>query len=180
MGQTILKPPSTSRRAARGFTLIELIIAILVVAILATLALPAMSEFGVRANVSSNTNDLVAALNMARTEAVKRGRNVSLIATGGSWTSGWTVQTDAGVVVTEHGAVVDEYRVLGAATGGGAPADRVIFTATGALSLATGYDFSICRPTFAAGNAQSRRVIVSATGMIRSRRDTTAAPAGTC
>ena len=62
----------------------------------------------------------------------------------------------------------------------GAAADRVIFTGTGALSVATGWDFSICRPTFAPGNAESRRVIVTATGTIRSRRDTTGAPAGAC
>lgn len=165
----------------RGFTLMELLITIMIVSILSAVAVPAMREFSVRANVSSNTNDIVVALALARSEAVKRGRNVSVIATGGSWTNGWTVETTVGgEVLSRHEAVTADYRVLGAATGAGAENDRVIFTATGALSVATGYDFSVCRPTFAPGDAQSRRIVVAATGMVRSRRDTTSAPAGSC
>ncbi len=180
MGQTIHVPPSSLRRTALGYTMMELIITLMIISILSALAVPAMREFGVRANVSTTTNDIVVALNMARSEAVKRGRNVVVLANGGSWTSGWSVQTDAGAVLIEHAAVAATYRVLGRGTGVGALNDRVIFTATGAIAQATGFDFSVCRPTFAPGNAQSRRVIVGATGMIRSRRDTTAAPAGTC
>jgi type IV fimbrial biogenesis protein FimT len=160
--------------------MIELLMTIVIVAILSAVAVPAMREFNVRANVSTTTNDLVVALNLARSEAVKRGRNVSLVATGADWTNGWSVQLADGTVVRERAAVAASYRVLGAATGVGAPADRVIFTGTGALSVATGWDFSICRPSFAPGNAESRRVVVTATGSIRSRRDTTGAPAGAC
>lgn len=180
MGQSIHPLMRTSRTAARGFTLMELMVTLTIVAILAGLAVPAMSEFGVRTNVSSTTNDIVVALNLARSEAVKRGREVSLISAAGSWTGGWTVATNTGEVLTRHDGVADEYRVLGAATGAGAPADRVIFTGTGALSLATAYNFSVCRPSFAPGDAQSRRVVVAASGSIRSFRDTTSAPAGSC
>ncbi len=160
--------------------MMELLIAIIVVALLSAFAVPAMREFGIRANVSTTTNDIVVGLNLARAEAVKRGRLVSLVATGADWSNGWTIQTDDGTVLSERGAVTEDYRVLGVATGPGAPADRVVFTATGALSVATAWDFSICRPSFAPDNAQSRRVIVTATGSVRSRRDTTGAPAGAC
>lgn len=180
MGQTIHLAPGISRRSERGFTLIELVITLLILIVLTSVAAPAMREMNVRATVAGTTNDLVAALNLARSEAVKRGRNVSLVSVGGNWTDGWTIQDNAGTTLTEHAALGSGYRVLGAGIGAGAPADRVIFTATGALSVATGYDFSVCRPTFSPNTAQSRRVIVSATGMIRSRRDTTSAPAGTC
>lgn len=181
MGQLKYRSTRPARRAARGVTLLELMITVVILTILSAIALPAMSEFGVRANVNTATNDVVASLALARSEAVKRGRNVSMIATGGSWTNGWTVETTVGgEVLSRRGALAADYRVLGAATGAGAESDRVIFTATGALSVATGYDFSICRPTFAPGNAQSRRVIVAATGTVRSRRDTTGSPAGSC
>lgn len=164
----------------RGFTLIELLMTLVVVAILTAVAMPAMREFGVRGNVTSATNDLVVALNLARSEAVKRGRNVLVVATSGSWNNGWTVQTAAGVVLNSRGALDPEYRILGAAAGVGAPADRVEFNGTGALVTATAYDFSVCRPTFSPGNAQSRRIAVVASGTIRSFRDTTGSPAGSC
>lgn len=168
------------RRRATGFTMIELLMTIILVAVLSAIAAPAMREFNVRANVNTTTNDIVVALNLARSEAVKRGRLVSVVANGADWSNGWTVQSDDGTVISERAAVLPDYRVLGAATGPGAPADRVVFTGTGALSVATAWDFSICRPSFAPGNADSRRVIVTATGSIRSRRDTTGAPAGAC
>lgn len=160
--------------------MIELIVTLTIVAILSAVAVPAMREFGLRANVSATTNDLVSSLNLARTEAVKRGRNVSVISTGGSWTAGWSVQTAAGEVLTQHGAVERDFFVLGLASGAGAPVDRVIFTPTGGLSIATAFDFSVCRPSIDVDNLQSRRVAVTATGVIRARRDTTSAPAGSC
>lgn len=169
-----------SARRSAGFTMIELLMTIVVIAILSAVAVPAMREFNVRANVSTTTNDIVVALNLARSEAVKRGRMVSVVRTGSSWSNGWTVQTDDGTVLSQRAAVLQDYRVLGAAVGPGAPVDRVIFTGTGGLSVATGWNFSVCRPTFAPGNAQSRQVIVTATGTVRSRRDTTSAPAGAC
>ncbi len=180
MGQIIHRLPNGARRSAQGFTLWELIIVLSIVAILSAAALPAMREFGVRANVSTTTNDMVASLNLARSEAVKRGRNVSVVSNGGSWTAGWSVQDAAGTVLSQYSAVAPDYRVLGLAAGAGAPADRVVFTGTGSLLTATGYDFSVCRPTFSPGNAQSRRVVVIATGMIRTYRDTSSAPAGSC
>lgn len=168
------------RNAERGFTLMELIVTIAILAVLAAVAVPAMREFAIRANVNSTTNDIVVALNLARAEAVKRGANVSVIANGGDWSDGWTVQTAAGEELISHEAVPVDYTVLGAATGAGAPADRVVFTRVGALDVATGYDFSVCRPSSDADATQSRRIIVSGTGVVRSRRDTTGAPSGAC
>jgi len=161
--------------------MLEVIVTLVIILTLGAIAAPAMREMGIRSVVKSNTNDLVTALNLARAEAVKRGRDVALVAETGNWNNGWTIQT-VGVVETlvSHGPIKIDYRVLGAATGGGAPADRVIFTSTGALRTATGYDFSVCRPTFARGDAESRRIIVAATGLVRSRRDTTSSPAGNC
>lgn len=180
MGQMLALPTRSRRQRSTGFTMMELLVTMAIIAILAAVAVPGMREFSVRTNVSTTTNDLVQALNLARSEAVKRGRNVSLVRNGASWTNGWTMQLADGTVLSQRAAVQNSYRVLGLASGGGAPADRVIFTGIGALSIATAWDFSVCRPTFSPGNAQSRRVIVTATGTIRSRRDTTGAPAGAC
>lgn len=160
--------------------MIELIVAMMIIIILSALAAPAMQEMTIRSVVRTNTNDIVTALNLARAEAVKRGRDVAIIAQGGDWNSGWVMQaTGIADALMEHGPVKQDYRVLGAASGGGAN-DRVIFTATGTLRTATSYDFSVCRPSFDPGNAESRRIIVTATGTVRSLRDTSSSPAGGC
>jgi type IV fimbrial biogenesis protein FimT len=179
MGQLILPSPGSLRRAARGFTMMELLATMAIVAILSAAAVPAMREFSVRTNVSTTTNDIVVALALARAEAVKRGNLVSVIANGGSWTNGWTVQvTNTAEVLSQREAVEPGYRVLGRATDVAAPADRVVFNPIG--GAASAYDFSICRPTFAPGDAESRRIVVAVSGAVRSRRDTTSAPAGSC
>jgi type IV fimbrial biogenesis protein FimT len=77
--------------AVRGFTMVELVITMAIVAILAAMALPNFREFLVRTTVTDNANDLIGALNTARAEAVKRGRPVSVIANGGNWDAGWQV-----------------------------------------------------------------------------------------
>ena len=171
----------TSRQRMQGLTMFELIVTLAIVIMLAAFTAPAMTEFQVRSNVSTTTNDIVTALNMARAEAVKRGLDVAVVAVGDDWTNGWTVQTQVGnVVITQRGAQLPDDRVLGLAAGAGAPVGRVVFGPTGALRTATAYDFSVCRPSFRPGNAESRRIAVAATGTIRARRDTTGAPAGAC
>ncbi len=85
-----------------GVTLLELIITVAIVAILAAIALPNFREFSLRMTVREHTNDLIGALNTARTEAAKRGRTVAVIANGGNWSDGWQVvaanETAAGIV----------------------------------------------------------------------------------
>lgn len=197
-----------------GFTLVELLVTISIVAILAALAFPSYREFSIRMTVSDNTNSLVGALNAARSEAVKRGRAAAVIANGGNWSDGWQVVVaaenndgsiqdtpvspgasaaeceayldnaadDASTVplcLLHHLALPDSYRIL-AASGGGGSDGEVVFAPTGALRDASSFDFSVCRPSADADPTQSRRIHVTATGLIESRRDTTGATAGSC
>ncbi len=86
----------------RGVTLIELMITLAVVAIVVMAGLPMLGDFTRDSRVVSRTNDLVATLNFARSEAVKRAEFVSLCpssdqtsCTGGTdWTVGWIVWLD--------------------------------------------------------------------------------------
>jgi type IV fimbrial biogenesis protein FimT len=87
------------KASARGFTLIELLVTISIAVILLTIAVPSFNEFLVRNRVSGVTNELMTALNLARSEAVRRGQPVSVCkssngttcATSGEWDSGWIV-----------------------------------------------------------------------------------------
>ena len=75
---------SAGMRAGRlGFGVIELMVAVAIVAILTATALPSFREMGRRMTVTSTTNDLVGALAMARAEAA----NDATIETGVEMTS---------------------------------------------------------------------------------------------
>jgi len=69
-----------TRASRSGFGLIELVIVIAIVAILTVIALPSYSRIMTRNRVVTDTNDLLAAINLARNEAVARGRPVTICA----------------------------------------------------------------------------------------------------
>jgi type IV fimbrial biogenesis protein FimT len=168
------------RRSNLGVTLFELIVTIAIIAILGAFALPAMRELQVRTTVTATTNELVVALNMARAEAVKRGRNVSIVAEGGNWNNGWSVQEVGAIeAILRRAALPQNYRITAASTGGGA-STAVLFNGAGALVAATSFDFNVCRPSDSPSAAESRRIIINGAGSIRSRRDTTGSPAAAC
>ncbi len=83
------------RLTMKGFTLIELLIVISLGAIIMALAIPNFSGT-IRSNrLTTSANNLLAALNLARSEAVKRGRDVVVRKkNGGNWENGWVVFID--------------------------------------------------------------------------------------
>ncbi|WP_372778456.1 GspH/FimT family pseudopilin [Litorivivens sp.] len=75
----------------RGFTLMEMLVTLAVVAIVASLAVPSFQNMIATQRVRSAANDLVASLNFARSEAVKRNATVTMTPAAGGWSDGWTV-----------------------------------------------------------------------------------------
>jgi type IV fimbrial biogenesis protein FimT len=95
--------PSVRYKRNRGFTLTELIAVLGVAAILGFVAVPSMNQFVQSNRLTSLTNQLIADLNAARTEAIKRnGRTIACASTTGTscsgnsnWHTGWVLFVDA-------------------------------------------------------------------------------------
>ena len=83
-----------------GFTLIELVVTLAVVAILTTVGLPALGDYLSNSRLTTQTNDLVAAFNFARGEAITRNQNVYVtmlktpVNTANEWGPGWEIWID--------------------------------------------------------------------------------------
>ncbi|KWR90096.1 GspH/FimT family pseudopilin [Cupriavidus sp. IDO] len=146
------------RPAHAGFTLIELMTAVVVLAIVAFAAAPSFSSMLAQQRVRGAALDLSSSLLLARSEAVKRNATVSVAATGTAWTGGWTVAAGAETV-----------RSFGAYQG-------LSIVASGGNTLSVGNDgrltggaltFQVA-PSTGASNASTVCVQISATGRVAS------------
>ncbi len=80
-----------------GFTLIELMITLAVLAVVLGIAMPAISDFAIKQRVSSQANEMMLSLAFARSEAVKLNRDVRIMpltAAANGWGDGWCVGPD--------------------------------------------------------------------------------------
>ena len=178
----------------RGFSIVELMVAVAVAAILAAIALPSFRDMSYSGNVTEMTNLLVGDLNTARAEAVRRGTMVGVISNSGGWAKGWYIETDGDykgdgtfasvpvssgkdVVLVSRGAIPANGYALNAKAGTGA-STQVVFTAQGTLYKSSSFDFNVCRPD--SQPKRSKRITITGSGMTSSRPDTTGSPATGC
>lgn len=119
-----------------GLTLIELLTALSILAILAALGLPPMRAAVESSALRSATADLLSAIQVARSDAIRLGRRVTICrsqdqkvcdtSTSANWEAGWLVfididrasSTDAEVSATDivtarHGPVPGRMRIVG-------------------------------------------------------------------
>lgn len=89
---------SLSQRLS-GFTLIESLVTLAVLAVLLALAAPSMQRLAANQRLRSASQDLVTDLTLARSESLKRGQPVRLSPLASGWESGWSVTADAGATV---------------------------------------------------------------------------------
>lgn len=75
----------------KGFTLVEMLLVIAILAVLAAIGMPNLSIFILNNRVKSASFDIYSTLIYARSEAITRNGSVTVTPVGGNWTSGWTV-----------------------------------------------------------------------------------------
>jgi type IV fimbrial biogenesis protein FimT len=169
---------------ARGFTLIELMVTIALAAILMAIAAPSFTTFQRNAELTSRINSLLASINTARSEAMKRGRDaVILPADGSSWTSGMiafvdmnsnrTFEPATDILVFKNSDVMPSYLSVTATNSANATQPYIRFDAQGypkpAGSDLKNFTISIARNDVTGNEVfnQTRRLKVAITGRPR-------------
>lgn len=111
-----------------GFTLIELMVTLSVVSVVLAFGVPSFQTLIQNNRMSSKINELVADVNLARSEAIKRGSPVTFCKGNASatdcstdssapWTSGWIVFLDKNGNISVDASTDMVLRVHGALTG---------------------------------------------------------------
>lgn len=97
--------PDGRRAFAAGFTLIEAMVVIAVVAVIMAIAAPSFREFVLSQQLRAAASDLHGDLLRARSEAVKRNEGITVSRIGSSWSNGWRVCTAACAEVIQEQAL---------------------------------------------------------------------------
>lgn len=170
--------PGSAKSRQGGFTLLELIAAMVMTTILTTVVLPAALDMVRNNRQAVALNTLSGAVYAARSEAISRARGVSLCpsadfssCSGASeWQGGWILFTDIdrdGVVDAGTDTVLKVFNSLGdsATLKGGT---RMTFSAMGIVQAGSG-SIAVCDSR---GDTHARGIRVATTGMIRQLTDT--------
>lgn len=170
-----------------GATLLELMVVLTIAVILLTVGIPGFASLIRSSRLSGATNELIGALHLARSEAIKRNVRAVMCpsATGGScagsggWHQGWILFHDA-----NNNAVLDIGEVViltrsGLAAGlrltGNQPVSLYIsYTPEGVAELMSGAfqagTLTVCEQS--PGPTSARQIIISSTGRPRSVKTT--------
>ena len=166
-------------RFATGFTLIELMVAVAIIAILGMVAVPSFNNVMVRSTVRSISVDLGSDIGFARSEAIRLGGAVSVCpaanadgtacTTGNDWKDGWIVfregtttlngMIDAGeTVLRQHGPLPKgDYGLTRTDAGKGA----LTFVGSGATRTGAEAKLIVAHP-----DARSRQLVISVIGRL--------------
>ena len=87
----------------KGFTLVELMITLVIVAILMALAVPSFNSTIKNNRISTQASELITSLNYVRSEAIKRGADVTIGRADVNWENGWVItnrENSTGRIIT--------------------------------------------------------------------------------
>ncbi|MFV2061031.1 MAG: GspH/FimT family pseudopilin [Gammaproteobacteria bacterium] len=88
----LCKSSMVRKKFNSGFTMVELLVALAVSAIAVSLALPNFKNMVSNNRIVSQINNFNGAIALARSEAIKRGRGVTIIPINpANWANGWNI-----------------------------------------------------------------------------------------
>ncbi len=162
---------------SRGFTLVELMVSLAVLAVLLGMAVPAFNNAALSGKLSGFASSFVASTQLARSEAIKRNKTVKLCASSGGltcdnpsrgWAAGWIVILADNSIVQRQEALPSDFLIEEAD-------DKTTLDFPASVIGTTTAAFTICRATPV--GKQNRVVTVTASGNTRvAMTDTTTCP----
>ncbi len=177
----------------QGFTLIELMITLVVAAILLSLSVPSFQTTIRNSRTVTNANQLIATLHLAKSEAIKRGLQVSIRHKGTTdnvWEGGWDIFAD----VNADGSFNDDGDTNLCETGEDCLIKTTSFLSNGYTLRTTNYaewmaylangmpaSIGLTNDTFRlcddlADTTTSKAIIVNRTGRVRTQTTTASCP----
>lgn len=167
----------------KGFTLIELMVTITVLAIVVGIAIPSFYTQIQNNRSMALGEEFTSALNYARSEAVKRGKRVSLCASAdgskcsGSWPQGWIAFVDSATsddaatpVIGKEEAVLRRWQSPSdkaslSVTQGGKSAGFIRYNRLGILGRAAGGDITVALSYSGCTGNAARTITIGPAGM---------------
>ena len=145
------------KETTKGFTLIELMITLVIAIVVLSLGIPGIARLKQSSELTTVTNDLIAAMSLARSEAIKRSGDTTFTPVGGSWNNGWEIR------VAGPDTLVRVFEAPPAGTSVTSTVSPVTFDAMGSLAANACFDVAIVN-----GIDKVRSVPVSTTGRMTS------------
>jgi len=164
----------------KGFTLIELMIGLVIAGILMVLAVPSFRDYMDNNRAVTISNSFIAAIHLARSEAIKRGNEVSICSASddtfstcgaaGQWQNGWIVFDDSNNdgIIDNANERVKVYDTNGDQSQVTTTAPRVTFSSTGMTTSGANQNFGL-QVTGCSGN-NARNIMIGSTGRVSSSK----------
>ena len=100
---------SRKHRSQLGFTLVELLVTMVIAAALLSMAVPNFKGMVASNRFTAQANRFVAAMNLARSEAIKRSTNIDISAisavSNNEWGGGWRIAVSGGDTLRNFSAL---------------------------------------------------------------------------
>lgn len=164
-----------------GFTLIELMVTLAVAAIVLLIAIPNYQAMVMSNRIASQANQVITALNYARSEAVKRGATATACSSNGGtscagntdWSTGWLVYVDANANNTvDAGELLRSWPSLKGGNTLNSGRQQIVFTATG-FATVSNTTFNLCDKR---GAGDGRSIVINAMGRSYVKKGAAACP----
>ena len=161
----------------KGFSLVELMVTVAVLSIVLGIAVPSFNTLVQQHRVTTQSNDLLAALTATRSEAIKNNRNIALCAadaadattcnTSGNW-SHWIITMGSSATVLRRGSINTASGIQISST---LASNRIVFGADGLARTGAGNN-----PVLIGANNGS--VVICSSKLSTNNRRTIAVTAG--